>query len=529
MTTKNDTHMRFVHEFLSRSAGRTPDKTALVCADRRYTYGQLNESARRVATALVMFGLKPHDRVVLYLENSVESVVAIFGILKAGGTFVVVNPNTKAKKLGHILNDSGAMALIASGNKCAVVADSLDTPPPLRCIVWVKGDDGMAACRAIATHPDLRTCPWEDLLVDAGGEDVLHAIDLIDVDLATIIYTSGSTGVPKGVMSAHHSMVSVTRSIASYLRLQPDDIILNMLPLAFDYGLYQIIMAFYAGATVVLEKSFAYPYRIVELLETEKITGLPLVPTIAVILMKLENSLKNGLPHLRYITNTGDTLPIHLTGKLRRIFPATAIYSMFGLTECKRVSYLDPAEIDNRPASVGKAIPNARVSIVDDHGNRVGPHEVGELVVRGDNVMQGYWRSPEETARVFKPDAATGGTVLHTRDLFKMDEDGFLYFMGRKDDIIKTKGERVSPLEIESFLRQIDGVVQAAVIGVPDEIAGHIVKAFVVLDRASQLTEEKILKTCQQHLEVLLVPQIIEFRDTLPTSDRGKIDKTKLI
>ena len=329
-------------------------------------------------------------------------------------------------------------------------------------------------------------------------------------------------------MSAHYNVVAAAKSISHYLKNKEDDIIMDLLPLSFDYGLYQILMTFLFGGTVVLERSFAYPYKAIEKLVQEKVTGFPIVPTMAAILLEMENLSKFDLSSLRYISNTAAALPVPYIKRLQNLFPHIEIYSMYGLTECKRVSYLPPNQLDQRPESVGIPIPNEEVFIFDKDGQEVEPNEVGELVVRGSNVMQGYWNDPEETARVFRPGRYIGDTLLYTGDLFKKDNDGYLYFIARKDDLIKTKGERVSPKEIENTLCEINGVLEAAVIGVPDDIFGQAVKAFIVTNKISDLTDRYILKYCMENLEPFMIPKYIEFRKTLPKTDSGKIDKKKL-
>jgi acyl-CoA synthetase (AMP-forming)/AMP-acid ligase II len=350
----------------------------------------------------------------------------------------------------------------------------------------------------------------------------------IDVDLACIIYTSGSTGEPKGVMSAHYNVVAAAKSITQYLENVEEDIILDALPLSFDYGLYQVLMAFLFGGTVVLEKSFTFPYKTLQALVEERVTGFPIVPTMAAIILQMETLSKFDLGSLRYITNTAAALPVAYIRKLQALFSHVKIYSMYGLTECKRVSYLPIDQLHKRPDSVGIPIPNEEVFVVNDDGEEVGPGDVGELVVRGSNVMQGYWNAPEETARAFRPGKYHGEVLLYSGDLFKRDEEGFLYFVARKDDMIKTKGERVSPKEIENALCELQGVAEAAVIGIPDEIFGQAIKAFIVKDNVNRLTEKTVLKHCTTNLEAFMIPKSIEFLDSFPKSSSGKVDKKLL-
>jgi acyl-CoA synthetase (AMP-forming)/AMP-acid ligase II len=323
-------------------------------------------------------------------------------------------------------------------------------------------------------------------------------------------------------------MISAATSITTYLRNQEDDIIIDVLPLSFDYGLYQVLMAFKFGGTVVLEKSFTYPYQIIQKMIQEKVTGFPGVPTIYAILLGLKDLDKLDFSNLRYITNTAAALPPTHIEKLRKTFPHARIYSMYGLTECKRVSYLPPEEIDRHPSSIGRGMPNEEVWVVDENGNRVGPGVVGELVVRGSNVMRGYWGLPEETTRVLKPGKYPGEVILHTGDLFRTDEGGYLYFVGRKDDMIKSKGERISPKEIEQCLCALECVAEAAVIGIPDEILGQAIKAFIRYHDGKNLTEKEVLKHCKVHLEDFMIPQSITFLDSFPKTSSGKIDKLAL-
>ncbi|HIQ01481.1 MAG TPA: AMP-dependent synthetase, partial [Anaerolineales bacterium] len=349
----------------------------------------------------------------------------------------------------------------------------------------------------------------------------------IDIDLACLIYTSGTTGEPKGVMSTHANMAFAASSIIQYLENRPDDIVINVLPLSFDYGLYQLLMAFNFGGTLVLEQSFAYPAAVLRRIEEERVTGLPGVPTIFAMLLQMDLS-RFDLSSLRYLTNTAAALPVEHIQRLREAFPQARLYSMYGLTECKRTLYLPPEELDRRPGSVGIPIPGTEVWIEDEAGNWLGPGEVGELVVRGSHVMQGYWGDPEETAKRYRPGRYPAERLLYTGDLFRMDEEGFLYFVARKDDIIKSRGEKVAPKEVESVLYRLPGVAEAAVIGVPDELLGQAIKAFIVCSDGHQLTEQDVLRHCRQHLEDFMLPRYVEFRPSLPKSPSGKIQKSAL-
>jgi len=507
-----------VQDFLQHSAERFPNKTALICEGRRLTYAEVEAQANQLAHALIAHGLERGDRVAVYLPNSVDAVVAIFAILKAAGTFVVVNHTTKRDKLAYILNNCRATALCTSERNAALATEIHAAVPSLKFTVL----SGKRAAAAAAKEGSLHA--FDDLLTAYPA--TRPPCPTIDQDLACLIYTSGSTGEPKGVMSGHNNVVFASGSIVHYLDNTPDDIIINVLPLSFDYGLYQLLMVFRFGGTLVLERSFAYPAAILKRMVKERVTGFPGVPTVFAILLQMDLS-PYDLSSLRYLTNTAAALPPSHIMALREKFPWATLYSMYGLTECKRTLYLPPDQLEERPGSVGIAIPGTEVWIEDEEGRRVGPGGVGELVIRGSHVMRGYWENPAATAECYRPGPTPGERVLYSGDLFRMDEGGYFYFVARKDDIIKSRGEKVSPKEVENVLYGIEGVVEAAVVGVPDPILGQAIKAFVVVDGVT-LTEKEVLGHCRAHLEDLMVPQVVEFRDSLPKTSSGKIKKTAL-
>jgi amino acid adenylation domain-containing protein len=507
-----------VESFLEQSAERFPEKTAIVCGSRRSTYREVEERANRLAHSLIAEGCERGDRVAVYLDNSVEAVVSIFAILKAGAVFLVVNPTTKVDKLTYILDNCRAKGLIMSDRKFKAMQDGLANAQHLQP-VWLAG-----SARDEEFPPYGRLIALEPILEGPNGAVEPPPKKCIDIDLAALIYTSGSTGRPKGVMLTHLNIVSAATSITTYLENTSDDIIINLLPLSFDYGLYQVLMAFKVGGTIVLERSFTYPHTVIETIIREKVTGLPIVPTISAVLLQLDLS-PYQFPALRYITNTAAALPTHHIVRLRELFPHVRIYSMYGLTECKRVSYLPPNQIDIRPTSVGRGMPNEEVYVVDENGQRVPPNVIGELVVRGSNVMKGYWELPEETENKLRPGPLPGEKVLYTGDLFRMDEQGYLYFFGRKDDIIKSRGEKVSPKEIEDVLYSLPGIAEAAVLGVPDEVLGQAIRAVVALREGAQLTEKDVLRHCAERLENFMVPQSVIFMASLPKTGSGKINK----
>ncbi len=515
-----------VHDFLELSANRDPKKEALICGEERWTYEALLEACVRLADYFVRTGLGFQDRVAIFLENSAEAVISIYATLRAGGVFIVVNGSVKPRKLEYILRDSGSSILVADGARAAAVVEAARKIENLK-IVWV----GEPSILPVSMRS--RTFSWADVFgrppSDPGSSLAPREAErCIDLDLASLIYTSGSTGEPKGVMSSHSNIVSAARSIIQYLENNGGDKVLSVLPLSFDYGLYQVLMAFMFGGSVVLERSFAYPVRILESIQREGITGFPIVPTIASLLLKMGNPGKYDLSSIRYITNTGSALPMDHIRRMQRIFHPVEIYSMYGLTECKRVSYLEPAQLEFRPGSVGKPIPNCRASVVGENGNELGPGEVGELVVRGANVMRGYWNAPELTEKTFRRGRFPGETFLYTGDLFRKDEEGFLYFVARKDDQIKTKGERVSPREIENIVCELEAVLEAAVIGVDDETLGQAIKCFVVCRPGFQIGEKEIISHCANNMESFMVPRHVEIISRMPWTGHGKIDRQAL-
>jgi amino acid adenylation domain-containing protein len=510
-----------LHDYLHQSARELPDKIALVCMKQRLSYNDLEERSNALANTLIAGGVRRGDRVVIYADNTPETVVSFWAVLKANAVVCIVNPLTKSDKLAYLLQDCRPAALITDAHIHFVFAEPVQACTHLRCVV-VSGniDDTKLAALPNALR-------W-DYALARSDRAVPPARTCIDIDLAAIIYTSGSTGDPKGVMLTHRNMLTACTSIASYLELQEDEVILGVLPLAFDYGLYQMLMAFRTGARLILERSFTFPAQILNLMVDEGVTGLPGVPTIFSILAELKSLKDYDLSKIRYVTNTAAALPVKHILMLKDLFPKARIYSMYGLTECKRCTYLPPKDIDRKPGSVGIAIPNTEMWIVDEEGNKVGSDVVGQLVIRGATVMKGYWEKPESTAKKLKPGPLPGEQVLYTGDYCKMDGEGYLYFVGRMDDIIKSRGEKVAPKEVENMLMNIPGVKEAAVIGVPDEVLGQAVKAFVVFEEGVAMTEKQLQKECQSRLENFMVPKYIVETASLPKTDTGKIKKTGL-
>lgn len=510
--------MLMVHHFLEHSARRVPCKVAVVSESQRLTYAELDAAANRLANALLKQGVVRGDRVVLWLPNNIEAAVGIFAVLKAGGVFVMANTSTKPDKLTRMIHDCRAAAIVAPTRYGDAAAAVMADAESVRLIILTGDADAKSA------EQQAGVLRYDDIQQNASANPPASAA--IDQDLACLIYTSGSSGEPKGVMSSHANVVFAAWSICTYLENASEDVIISALPLSFDYGLYQLIMSVRVGATLVLERSFAYPVQFLQRLVAERATGFPGVPTMFALLLQMDLS-GYDLSSLRYLTNTGAALPPSHILRLQQAVPHARLYSMYGLTETKRTLYLPPEQLARRPDSVGIPIPGTEAWLVDERDQRLGPNQIGELVVRGRHVMRGYWEKPEATAQRYRPGSLPGETLCYTGDLFRMDEEGYFYFVGRQDDIIKSRGEKVAPKEVENRLYALDGVAEAAVIGVPDPILGQAVKAFVVTQNGA-LSAADVQRHCRAHLEDFMVPKYVEFVDELPKTTSGKIRKTTL-
>jgi acyl-CoA synthetase (AMP-forming)/AMP-acid ligase II len=511
---------RVLGEALLFSARKYPSKTAVIIKTKEYSYSNLKESAEESANHLIIAGIKKGDRVAVYMNNSWQSVVSIYGITLAGAAFLVINPQTRADKLQYILNDSGAKILISDSILSNELSQALRGITGVQELI-ISGDNNK-----ITRFPGIKLEDFENILNKNYSGCVLPRI--IPNDLAALIYTSGSTGFPKGVMMTHQSMVFTSWSLIEYLRLSEEDRILLLLPFAFDYGLYQLIMAITVSGSLIVEQSFTFQTSVYKQIEMFKPTVFPGVPTIYA--MMIATNKKTGLSFdcIKKVTNTAAALPAEFIPDIKKIFPKALIFKMYGLTECKRVCYLEPELIDVKPDSVGKAIPGTEVFLLSPEGNPVPSGERGILHIRGPHVMLGYWHNEELSKEMLKRGSLPWDRVLCSNDWFKMDEDGFLYFLGRTDDIIKTRGEKVSPAEIENIIYKIDGIKEVAVIGIPDEIMGESIIAFVTTHCQLQIGEKEIQKECMSHLELFMVPQHIIFLNEMPKSANSKIDKKEL-
>jgi acyl-CoA ligase (AMP-forming) (exosortase A-associated) len=509
-----------VHHMLRRSAIRTPDKEALVHGDDRLTYAEVAGRTAGLAEGLRQAGVERGDRVGIYLDPSVSQVLSIFAVSRAGGVFVPLNPLLFPEQVAHIVNDCRVKGLITSGSKLRALASVLERLDSLEFLVVVR--DAEPPVLSLPSHDFAALCglsaplPWRD--------------DAIEKDLAAILYTSGSTGRPKGVMLSHAQIMAGSSIVSSYLGITPADRILAILPFSFDAGMNQLMTAFQQGGTLILT-TFVFARQIVQMLARERATGLAGVPTLWALLAQPSSSLhKTPLPHLRYITNTGGAMPQTTLATLRRTLTGTRIFLMYGLTEAFRSTYLPPEELDRRPTSMGRAIPNTEILVVNEEGQRCKPGEVGELVHRGPTVSLGYWGQLELTDKVLRPhpflppEIGSDEKVCYSGDLVTMDEDGFLYFVGRRDTLIKSSGFRISPTEVEEVLFQSGRLREVAVIGIPDEVLGQSIKAVVVPADGHAPTGEELREFCATRVPHYMVPKLIDIVEALPKTSSGKVD-----
>jgi amino acid adenylation domain-containing protein len=505
-----------VHQFLRESAERYPEKSAIRWAGHALSYGEFARNAARFGRSLAEGGVGRGARVLIWLPNGTEACVAIFGALEAGAVFVPVHRSTKPHKILSLIGDCRPAALVTDVRGAASLVQYGGALLDLLLVLCGEGAlDGLPGGGRVSRY--------DDFVAPSVPEG---SFPVNDQDLAALIYTSGSTGLPKGVMCAHHNVVAAARSIVSYLGNTADDILFNALPLSFDYGLYQLLMSCLIGGTLVLEANFTFPVRAVEVMRREGITGLPGVPSMFSLLLQLSDE-KLSIPSLRYMTNTGAALPVsHIQELRRRLSADVRIFCMYGQTECKRTLYLPPDRLTDKVGSVGVPIPGEEAFLWDEGGRAVAPGTVGELYVRGPNVMQGYWERPEETAATFVPGPRAGERLLRTHDLFWQDEEGFFYFVSRRDSIIKSRGQKVSPMEVEAAILQLDGVAEVGVVGVPHEIWGEAIEAFVV-PRATHprpILPTEVARHCRSLVEDYMVPERVYVVPSLPHTDSGKVD-----
>ena len=503
-----------MNHLLERSTSKYPDKTAIKVGRQEYTFQTISTKAHQLASYLQHSGVQRHDRVVVMLGNNVETVISFWAILKSGAVAIPLGTELKSNKINYILGDSGAKVLITNNEVLTQNHEELKQHDLIKVIVpeysGALGSDWIVSFEhALNGHEAAAFTP----------------VNTISVDLSAIIYTSGSTGEPKGVMLTHQNMVAATHSLNTYLGYKKEDKVLCALPLSFDYGLYQMIMCITTGATLLLEKESTWPIFLLKRIVSEKATVLPAVPTMVMLLHDQSKNKAFDLSSIRMITNTGAALTHTNIDMVKVLFTNAEIFSMYGLTECKRCTYLPPTDLDEKPDSVGIAIPNTELWLVDDNDQKITtPHEIGELVIRGATVMKGYWKKPDKTAKKLRDGLISGEKVLYTGDYCSLDEDGYLYFKGRMDHVIKSRGIKVSPKEVEDFIDTIPEVNAVAITGVPHTDYGEVLHAFVVLKEGKTINETVLLNLCKQNLEAYKVPEYISIIPSIPKTPNGKFN-----
>ena len=507
-----------LHELISASAQRSGAAIALRYNGQSLTYEQLHHCVSRFAERLLALGLRRGDRVAIYLEKRFENVIACFGTAAAGGVFVPINPVLKATQVTHILNDCAVRVLVTSRERLTALGNVHTTCSALEQIVMT--DDEAFLSR----------------LPDNTNLSVVLPERLIDQDIAAIFYTSGSTGKPKGVVLSHRNLVAGAESVASYLENSPDDVLIAALPLSFDAGFSQLTTAFLSGACVVL-LNFLFPRDVLHVMASEAVTGITAVPPLFIQLARLRwpESIKS---QLRYFASTGGRMPLDTLARLRAEAPQAKPYLMYGLTEAFRSTYLPPEEVDRRPDSIGKAIPNAEILVLRPDGTLCAPDEPGELVHRGALVAQGYWNDREKTAERFRPlPCRDSGLMLpevavFSGDTVRRDAEGFLYFVGRADEMIKTSGYRVSPTEVEEAAYATGLVGECVALGIPHAVLGQsiVLVATPASDANPDADANQLISACRDRLPAFMVPERVLFRrSSLPRNPNGKIDRQLIL
>ncbi len=514
-------------ELVEKSAERTPNAPALTYGAETISYECLQAKIKSFAGGLLALGLQRGERVAIYLEKRFETVIASFGVPAAGGIFVPLNPLLKAEQVGYIMRDCNVRVLLTSSERFALLQNVVPECHDLRHVVLLDA----ANMQSVATSSNITR--WSDLL----SAPCRTGYRLIDNDAVSILYTSGSTGKPKGVVLSHRNMLAGAKSVSSYLENTSNDTLLAALPLSFDAGFSQLTTAFHVGARVVL-LNYLLPRDVLKAIEKEKVTGLTAVPPLYIQLTQL-NWPASITEHLRYFANTGGRMPRETLDALRRHLPKSKPFLMYGLTEAFRSTYLPPAEVDRRPDSIGKAIPNAEILVLREDGSPCGPNEPGELVHRGTLVGMGYWNDPEKTAERYKPlptnsAGREAGFVLpelavFSGDTVRMDEDGFLYFIGRRDEMMKTSGYRVSPTEVEEILYATRLVGECVAFGIDDEKLGQSIQVIATPSGSQELKVADLLAECRTRMPAYMVPAGIEIKPgPLPRNPNGKIDRKTL-
>jgi len=530
------TESTLLHELITLTASRTPQAMALTYGSVHLTYADLSAGVTQFASGLMALGVSRGERVAIYLEKRFETVIASFGAPAAGAVFVPVNPILKPEQVAFILRDCNVRVLVTSPERLAAMKDELAQCHDLRYVVVTDAPTQAAPAEKADANLSgpLALLQWRDLL--ASPAQAGHRV--IDTDMVAMLYTSGSTGKPKGVVLSHRNMVAGAKSVASYLENTVQDTLLAALPLSFDAGFSQLTTAFHAGARVVL-LNYLMPRDVLKAMEREKVTGLTAVPPLYIQLAQLAWPAAID-EHLRYFANTGGRMPRETLNVLRQRAPSAKPFLMYGLTEAFRSTFLPPDEVDRRPDSIGKAIPNAEILVLREDGSPCGAEEPGELVHRGALVGLGYWNDAEKTAERYKllaPDAPGRQPGLQlpeyavfSGDTVRRDAEGFLYFIGRRDEMMKTSGYRVSPTEVEEILYATQLVGECVAFGVEHASLGHAIHVIATsAESAAGKGLDALMLECRARMPAYMVPAGIELvAGPLPRNPNGKIDRKLL-
>jgi long-chain acyl-CoA synthetase len=502
-----------LHALLRASAERVPDHPVFLRRGARTRYGELDRAASRFAASLRELGVARGDRVALVLDNVVEYIVAYYGILKAGAAVMPLCPDTRSASLGYALSHCEATAVVLGANNTQLLEGQSAAIPSLRLLVSHGPPH-------IADQGSLRVV---ELAALTSGSAELHEEPADDQQLASMIYTSGTTAHPKGVMLSHRNLMANTLSIVEYLKLQASDTVAMVLPFFYSYGNSVLHTHICVGGTIAAVGTLAFPAAVLAGIKEHRCTGLPGVPSTFARLLQSSLLEKHDLSSLRYLTQAGGPMTPALTEKLRQALPNVRMFIMYGQTEATaRLSYVPAEELDRKMGSAGIGIPGVTLRIMDKEGHEVPRGTVGEIVATGDNIMLGYWKNPEETARVLRSEG------LRTGDLARMDEEGYIFIVGRETDMIKSGAHRIGPKEIEDVVEKLAEVAQCAVVGVPDELLGEAIVAYVVPVKDHTIDANAVLRLCHEHLPRFKMPGHVRFVDSLPRTDTGKLRRNEL-
>lgn len=500
-----------VHHFLETSAKKFPDKNAVWHKDQWMTYSEINQKADALAATLVEIGVVRGDRVALLYENCFEYIISYFGILKAGAVVVALNTENTSESVQYLLQDSGTVAVITNKRFGKMVSDALAGTIVKSIICDDFPEIQSSLIKIISLSETLTT------------QKMPTGVRIISIDLAAIVYTSGSTGKPKGVMLTHQNLYDNTVSIVQYLEMTERDRMMVVLPFYYIYGNSLLTTHFCVGGSLVIDNRFTFPNVVLQNMITQSVTGFAGVPSTFMLLLHKSTIRTMKFESLRYVTQAGGAMAPNVQQQVLEVFAPADVYIMYGTTEAApRLTYVEPDMLLKKLGSIGKPIPNVDVYVADENGSSVPSGVTGEIVARGSNIMKGYWNDPDATAKVLK------NGIYFTGDLGMVDQDGYIFVVGRTKEMIKVGGNRVSSKEIEEALLSIPQIQEVAVIGVEDPILGEAVKAYIVTSDGNPLDEQLLKKELSSRIALFKIPKYFEYRTGLPKNESGKLMKEVL-